>query len=565
MTDTPIALTPARCEADFGRAASVFRRIRLICSLAVCAVAVAQLAAQAPHEMSHHHAGPVPEEILGRPVPLRSGIGRMHEKISTSSSAAQAFYDQGLAYLHSYVWIEAVRSFRQALRLDPNLAMSYVEMADAYIGLEDVAAARAACDRAQARQGHMSEGERAWLLIRERELDYLEDSGNRDKYAAYQQAVETAIKADPRDPWLWVQRGLATEASPFTHGQASGTNTLSPYSTALSLDPKNLAALHYSIHANENLGRIREALDESASYARLAPAIPHAHHMHGHELMRMGRTDEAIQEFLIANRLEESYYRTEKIPAQFDWHHAHNLLLLALNYELLGKIKDAEALLRQAFALPASTEFLAYNRKAWPEFLIDRGRFDEALNASRELAASQWPMARLAGHTLAGTALLGLNRLSDAQQELTLAEHEAEQLPARTVAALPYPAALQGAILLRQNRAKEGEEIIVKVQDSLVAMPGPDAWIAAVFALESIARDTREAGDWDLARFTAEKMIQQDPYYAGGHFALGLVAEHAGETAGARPMFAEADKLWSQGDRSLPELILTRKRLAEVR
>jgi tetratricopeptide (TPR) repeat protein len=134
--------------------------------------------------MSHHHAGPVPGEILDRPVPLRSGIGRMHEKVSTSSSAAQAFYDQGLAYLHSYVWIEAVRSFRQALRLDPNLAMSYVEMADAYIGLEDVAAARAACDRARAHQGHMSDGERAWLLLRERELDYLEDSGNPDKYAA---------------------------------------------------------------------------------------------------------------------------------------------------------------------------------------------------------------------------------------------------------------------------------------------------------------------------------------------------------------------------------------------
>jgi tetratricopeptide (TPR) repeat protein len=565
MTETPAARTPIHYSANFGIGASVLRCMGFTFSLAVCAIAAAQSAAQSRHDMSHHHAGPVPQEILERPVTLRSGIGRMHQKVSTSSSAAQAFYDQGLAYLHSYVWIEAARSFRQALRLDPNLAMSYVEMADAYIGLEDVAAARAACERAQAYQGHMTDSERAWLLIRQRELGSLEDSGNRDKYVAYQQSIEIAIKANPRDPWLWVQRGLATEASPFTHGQASGTNTLSPYKTALSLDPQNLAALHYSIHADENLGRIREALDESATYARLAPAIPHAHHMHGHELMRMGRTDEAIQEFLIANRLEESYYRTEKIPAQFDWHHAHNLLLLALNYELLGKIRDAEALFRQAFALPASTEFLAYNRKAWPEFLIDRGRFDEALSASRELAESQWPMARLAGHTLAGAALLGLNRLNDAQQELALAQREAEQLPAHTVAALPYPAALQGAILVRQNRAQEGEQIIVKVQESLVAMPGPDAWIASVFALESIARDAREAGDWDLARFTAEKMIQQDPYYAGGHFALGLVAEHAGETAGARPMFAQAGKLWSQGDRSLPELVLTRKKLAEIR
>ena len=31
---------------------------------------------------------------------------------------------------------------------------------------------------------------------------------------------------------------------------------------------------------------------------RLAPAIPHAQHMHGHALMRSGRTQEAIVEFL---------------------------------------------------------------------------------------------------------------------------------------------------------------------------------------------------------------------------------------------------------------------------
>src|SRR5271169_6147983 len=67
---------------------------------------------------------PIPAELLERPLPLRHGIGHAHEAVTTSSADAQAFYDQGLAYLHSYVWIEAARSFHQALRLDPKLAMA---------------------------------------------------------------------------------------------------------------------------------------------------------------------------------------------------------------------------------------------------------------------------------------------------------------------------------------------------------------------------------------------------------------------------------------------------------
>jgi hypothetical protein len=283
--------------------------------------------------------------------------------------------------------------------------------------------------------------------------------------------------------------------------------------------------------------------------------------MHGHELMRLGRTAEAIQEFLKAEHLEDEYYRAENIPAQYDWHHAHNLQLLALNYEILGKEKAADAVLRQAFALPAYTEFLEYNRRVWPEFLIGRARFQEALDASLTITESQWPMARLAGHTLAGEAFLGLNRLDEAEQELALAEQESAQLPARTAAALPYPAALRAAIWLRKNQTQAGEELTVKVEQSMLAKKGPDGWIAAEFALESIARDARQAGDWDLARFTAEQMIRHNPYYAGGHYALALVADHAGENAGAREMFASAEKLWQHADPDLPELEMTRKKL----
>ena len=57
--------------------------------------------------------GWVPAAILERPVPLRTGVGNAHETVTTKSAEAQAFYDQGLDYLHGYVWIEAARSFNQ--------------------------------------------------------------------------------------------------------------------------------------------------------------------------------------------------------------------------------------------------------------------------------------------------------------------------------------------------------------------------------------------------------------------------------------------------------------------
>ncbi len=539
-------------------------KLRFRCGPLLLAVGLCHSVAPALAQMQEHaghQGGPVPREILERPVPLRTGIGTLHEKVSTTSAEAQAFYDQGLAYVHSFVWIEAIRSFHQALRNDPNMGMAYLGLCDAYIGLQDVPTARAALERGEQLENHLNAREKTWLAIRKAELEVAEDPNNSDKYFAYRKTVNDALSATPSDPWLWIQRGLADESSPLSHGQAGGVDTLAFYKTALTLAPGNLAALHYYAHTWENLGHGKEALEETEKYAQLAPAIPHARHMHGHGLMRLGRTQEAIKEFLKTQELEEAYYKAENIPARFDWHHAHNLQLLALAYRTLGKAKTAEALLKESFDQPAYTEFLDYNRRAYPEFLLNRGRFEDALAAARHLSASPWPLARLAGHTIAGEAFVGLNRIDDAKDELRAAERETDSLPPRVVAALPYPISLRANLLLADKQIDEGRRLMVELEKSIVSMPGPDAWCAAEFELESLAEEARRAEDWDLARFMAEEMIKHNPQYAGGHFALGLVAEHAGESAGARQMFSAAEKLWSQGDADLPELALLRAKL----
>src|SRR5713226_8884810 len=85
--------------------------------------------------VSHFVIGSIPVEILERPLPLRAGIGVAQEQVTTSSARAQAYYNQGLSYLHSYVWIDSARSFNQARRLDANLAMAYLGLSYALSGI----------------------------------------------------------------------------------------------------------------------------------------------------------------------------------------------------------------------------------------------------------------------------------------------------------------------------------------------------------------------------------------------------------------------------------------------
>jgi tetratricopeptide (TPR) repeat protein len=502
-----------------------------------------------PQHEGHEAASHVPSEILERPVPLRQGIGKVHEEVTTSSPQAQAFYDQGLAYLHSFVWIEAARSFHQALRSDSSLAMAYLGLSDAYVGLQEFPEAVEAFQKAQSFAKKLTDRERSRLTIRARQLDYLRDSGNLQKYFAYRQSVADALAANPQDPWLWVLRGFADEGSPLAHGQGGAVDTIAFYEMALKFSPDSFVAHHYLAHTLENHGPVKQALEETQNYERMAPAIPHAHHMVGHNLRRLGRTEEAIQEFLKAEELENAYYRAENIPAQYDWHHAHNLQLLGLCYQSLGQMKAAEAALREAFAQPGPIDFAEFNRRAWPEFLLDRDRPQEALEAAQSMIEnSNFAMGRFAGQTLAGQAFLAMNCLEDARNSLSMAEQEMEHVPAAVIKSLPDAGLLRAEIMLHEKNWNKGNALLEKLEEEIVAVPGPDAWSEALFQLECIAKVARQVGDWELAGSTARKMIEHDPSYAGGYFALALVAENQGDGPTARQELATAEKLWSKAD-----------------
>lgn len=503
--------------------------------------------------------GWVPAEVLQRPLPLRAGTGNAHEAVTTRSAEAQAFYDQGLNYLHGYVWIEAARSFNQALRLDPGLAMAYVGLSRVYSGIEDPKAARAAIERAQALGAQASARERRRIDVRAKQLDALDDLGNPARHAAYKKAIDDALAADMADVELWLLRGNAEEPTAAGRGQRGGASSTVFYREALRLAPDNAAAHHYLTHSYETIGQIPPALEEGEAYARLAPAIPHSHHMWGHDLRRVGRIDDAIAAFEKTDALERAYYAAEKIPASLDWHHVHNLDLLATAHQHKGQMLKAEAILREAAALPAPTEYQEFNQKALPVFLLGRGRWREALDALQAFTSGKWASTRAVGHALSGHALLALGRTAEARQALAGAERELQALP--TLAGginvsrgsvQPYIDTLRGEMLLRESNP-EGRVLLRDVERRLRALPGPDAWIQALFRLESIARTARDVGDWELAESTAREMLDHDAAYAGSHLALALAAQHRGDREEAARAFAAAARYWRDADPDLPE------------
>ncbi|HJQ70101.1 MAG TPA: tetratricopeptide repeat protein [Blastocatellia bacterium] len=525
------------------------------------------LAQEDPHA-GHAAVGYVPREILERPLPLRKGVGMINDKVTTSSAEAQAFYNQGVAYLHSYVWIEAARSFNHALRLDPKLAMAYVGLSRAYSGLEDPKAAREALDKAEAMAGGASERERRRIAIRAKQLEAMADLANGAKHLAYKKAIDDALAADMNDSELWLIRGNAEETTAAGRGQRGTASSIAFYERVLKVSPDNFAAHHYLIHSYETINQIDDALRHGAVYARLSFSIPHAHHMYGHDLRRVGRIEEAIAAFRKADELEHAYYKSENILPDYDWHHPHNLDLLSTSYQYMGKVKEAERLMRETISLASVSDYREFNKKEWPAFLLARGRTNEALEAALALAKGKHAGARAVGHIYAGHALLVLGRIPEATEELAAAEKEGQELP-RVSAFItkttlePYAEGLRAEIYLRSGKMKEGREILKEVMRRLRAVPGPDAWSQGLFRLEAIARAAREVGDWELAEYAARQMLDHDPAYAGTHYALALVAEHKRDKAAARKAYAAAEKYWRNADRDLPELSQVRANAQE--
>lgn len=503
------------------------------------------------------HVGGIPADVLRQPVVLRTGLGTYSSPTSTKSPQAQAFFEQGMAYLHGYVWVEAARSFHQALRADSTLLLAHVGLSRVYSQLEDSTAAWREARRAEALNAFASERERTHLALRFAQLRALDDLKNTELLDTYRRALRRATRRFPDDLELWLLLGNAQEHHAGGRGQGSTPEGIAVYEKILTLAPQQPAAHHYLIHSYEGAKDYEKALVHGEVYARLAPNLPHAGHMYAHDLMKTGRLDEAIRYLSAADDLERRTYETERYKPDYDWHHTHNLTLLALCYQYQGRMAEAETALKRVYALvrPGNPEMAFYTKKGYLELLVAMGRTAEADARATELLGAKTSSERLLGYYIRGLVNVQQQRWDDARRDAKAAAVELSAVqkkdPTGWVVSRIKPFTQHLTALLDLHDAGTQPEALVRVrrfQQSARDQFGPDGWIEALFQLETIAQLATEMNLTEFADESAKVLAAHDGGYAGTHRALAQIARRRGDGAAAERAFALADAGWKQAD-----------------
>jgi tetratricopeptide (TPR) repeat protein len=282
-------------------------------------LALGALAAPLPGQETHHaHASRVAPHTTG--VRILPGLGSHGRKITTSSALAQRFFDQGLNLAYAFNHAEALRSFREAARLDPSCAMCHWGIAyvlgpniNAAMDPASNVEAHAAAKRAQQLAGAARVSERG--LIDAISVRYLASAPqNRATLdTLYADAMQQLFDRHPNDAdiaTLYAESMM--QLSPWvywtsTRTPRAGTSAiLVALERVLTRDREHPGACHFYIHAVEAAFPAR-ALPCAERLAELMPGAGHIVHMPGHIYLRVGRYNDAIEANRHAVHADEAY------------------------------------------------------------------------------------------------------------------------------------------------------------------------------------------------------------------------------------------------------------------
>jgi tetratricopeptide (TPR) repeat protein len=314
----------------------LFRNVTLAVALAVSADAYAA-------EAMHSHHG-----VTG--TTIEPGLGTLHHKVSTQSSLAQQFFDQGLKLNYGLNHEAAVQSFQRALELDPNLAMAWWGIALAMgpdintpMTPEHLAVANEAIAKAAALTQHASKRERAYIAALGKRYSTQEGADQPTLDAAYRDAMVALSAQAPGDVDAAV---LAAESLMIPHAwkwwHEDGTpeegtlDAIAALKRALKLQPDHIGANHYTIHAVEMSLHPEAALPAAHRLEKLAPAAGHLVHMPAHIYMRTGQYLDAARVNELAAHADEHVHVMAGKSDYLPGYHGHNLHFLAVSYLYAG-------------------------------------------------------------------------------------------------------------------------------------------------------------------------------------------------------------------------------------
>src|SRR5918994_701565 len=371
----------------------------------------------------------------GALAPRLQNLGKHTFPVTTKSKEAQLFMNQGLNLSYAFNHAESARAFKEAARLDPDLAMAFWGQAlvlgpniNAAMDPASEPIALEAIKKAIALKAKASPREQAYIdALAERYSGKAEDRAARDK--AYAEAMRKVYERFPDDldaatlyaesmmdlrPWgYWSRDGQPYEGT---------AEVVSVIEKVIERNPNHPGALHLYIHLMESTDKVDKAEGPADRLLTLMPAAGHMVHMPAHIYQRVGRYADAARSNEMAIAADEDYISQCRAQGLYPMaYYPHNLHFLWFAATADGRSKVAiEAARKTASRVDDETlkavPLLAGFRVV-PYYALTRfGKWDEMLREPAPPAFS--PYATGIWHYGRGIALVAKGQLQEAEQEL---------------------------------------------------------------------------------------------------------------------------------------------------
>ena len=369
----------------------------------------------------------------GALAPRLQKLGNHAFPVSTKNPQAQLFMNQGLNLSYAFNHAEAGRAYREAERLDPNLAIAYWGEAlalgpniNAPMDPASEPKALAAIQKAIALKSQASPREQALIdALTQRYSGRAEDRKARDR--AYADAMRTVHQQFPDDPdiaMLYVESVM--DLRPWGYWTRDGT----PYERTAEIvalteqiiarNPQHPGALHLYIHLMEAYAPFK-AEAAADRLQTLMPAAGHMVHMPAHIYQRVGRYADAARSNELAIAADEDYISQCRAQGLYPMaYYPHNLHFLWFAATAEGRSQMAIEAARKAAskvddetlkAVPLLAGF-----RVVPYYALTRfGKWDEMLREPEPPPTSAY--LRGMWHYTRGTAFLGKGQTDSAEQE----------------------------------------------------------------------------------------------------------------------------------------------------
>ena len=370
----------------------------------------------------------------GAIAPRLQKLGTHTFPVSTKNQQAQLFMNQGLNLSYAFNHAEAGRAYREAARLDPNLAIAYWGEAlalgpniNAPMSPDNEPKAVEVIKKAVALKSKASPREQALIdALTNRYSGRAEDRKARDvAYADAMRKVHLQFPDDQDIAMLYVESVM--DLRPWGYWTRDGT----PYDRTAGIvgltekviaqNPNHPGALHLYIHLMEAYAPFK-AEPAADRLLTLMPAAGHMVHMPAHIYQRVGRYADAARSNEMAIAADEDYISQCRAQGLYPMaYYPHNLHFLWFAATADGRSQLAIEAARRAASQVSDETLKAVPLLAGfrvvPYFALTRfGKWDEMLREPEPPDFSaymrgQWHYAR-------GTAFLGKGQTKEAEQEL---------------------------------------------------------------------------------------------------------------------------------------------------